>query len=318
MSWGKGDMSWAKGDMSWGKGDMSWGKGGPDPTSWGKGGKDPWGGKGDMSWGKGGKDAWGGGAMGGWGMDPWSMGGKGMMGDWGKSGKDMMGGKGMMGGKDMMGVKGMMGGKGMSMGSKGGKSGATPTKKVFIGALKKEIDEETLRAWAECFGETEEVKILVDEEGLSKGYGFATFKDIAAANQVYANYEKNEIEGNWIDCQPSKGTSEKPGDWYCGMCGELVFAKRDACNNCGYAGPMRHYVWGGKSKPKSAQAPAGPASPQVEAFITSNGLDEKAARCLRELPPHQQKFVTRKPLQAENPSSALMMRVKKARESAPY
>lgn len=313
MSWGKGGPD----PVSWGKGDMSWGKGGPDPMSWGKGGKDAWG-KGDVSWGKGGKDAWGGGAMGGgkdawgggkdawgWSMDPWSMTG------WGK------GSKGMMGGKDMM------GGKGMSKGSKGGKGGATPTKKVFIGALKKDIAEEALRAWAEGFGEVEEVKILCDDEGISKGYGFATFKDMAAANQVYANYGKNEIEGNWIDCQPSKGTSEKPGDWYCGMCGELVFAKRSACNSCGYAGPIRQYVGGGsgqKSKPGSAQG-AGTlvASPEVEAFIVGNQLDEKAARCLRELQPHQQRLVlARGDLKAENPSSALMVRIKQARDSAGY
>merc|ERR1719188_610736 len=60
-------------------------------------------------------------------------------------------------------------------------------------------------------------------------------------------------------------------------------------------------------------AAAGP-SHEVEAFIMRNGLDEKAANCLRELgPDHQGAVLARGDLtNAQNPSSALMVRIKDA------
>lgn len=178
------------------------------PAMWGKDG-----GKG----GKGGKDGWGGGWGGGWPMDPWSM----------------MKGWGMDPWSKGMAMKGAMKGKGNGKGGKG-----EPTRKVFVGGLKNEVGEETIRPWAEAFGEVEGVKMLMDDQGRSKGYCFVEFKHLADAKKLYDNYDKNEIDGNWIDCKPSTGTKAKPGDWYCGMCGDLVFASKPACNSCGFAGGM--------------------------------------------------------------------------------
>merc|ERR1712151_101296 len=80
--------------------------------------------------------------------------------------------------------------------------------------------------------------MMYDDAGVSRGYCFITFQSVDSAQKVYANYDHNEIQGQWVDCKPSQGSKAKPGDWYCGMCGDLVFASRGACYMCGYAGPL--------------------------------------------------------------------------------
>merc|ERR1740121_2040025 len=180
----------------------------------------------------------------------------------------------------MMGGKGMMGAKG-----KGDKGSGAPTKKVFVGKLQSGVGEEALRAWAEGYGPVQEAKILLDAEGRSRKYGFVTFKDMAAASMVLSNYASNAIEGNWVDCKPA----------------------------CRTVGP--------KSPQDAGAAPAGPSSPEeVDAFIEANGLDEKAGMCLRELNPMQQGMVLARGdlTQAQNPSSALMMRIKDAKASVGF
>jgi len=77
---------------------------------------------------------------------------------------------------------------------------------------------------------------------------------------------------------------------------------------------------GSKGGKGGGGAAAGGSSDEVEAFIMAAGVDEKAARCLRELRPDQQQTVLARGELAncENPSSALMVRIKDARVSAGY
>merc|ERR1740121_942418 len=134
----------------------------------------------------------------------------------------------------------------MSMQKGGGGKGKAPgagnanSKKLFVGGLEAQQPppEQSLRDHFSQFGTISELKLICDDAGLSKGYCFVTYETDEEVQACLANYEKNEIDGKWVDVKvsnPSDGI--KPGDWYCPMCGDLVFAKRDACNSCGYAGP---------------------------------------------------------------------------------
>ena len=88
------------------------------------------------------------------------------------------------------------------------------------------------------FGPVTDVKMMHNADGTSKGDCFVTFESAESAQAVYANYDHNMIDGKWVDCKPSDGggTKPKPGDWWCPMCGDLVFASRSVCNMCGYSG----------------------------------------------------------------------------------
>jgi len=185
-------------------------------------------------------------------------GGKGGYGDsWGSDGGDWdsfgpwAAFAGMMASKGGM-PWGMMMPWGMSPGGKGGKDGgkgggkgggrAPPGgKKVFVGGLPKVPSEDSIREYFSTFGEIEELKLMYNDSGESKGYCFITFDSPAAARQVFDNYDQNMVDGKWVDCKPADGSKEsaqKPGDWYCPMCGDLVFARRNSCNMCGFGGGM--------------------------------------------------------------------------------
>jgi len=56
--------------------------------------------------------------------------------------------------------------------------------KVYVGNLSFEIDDEKLRAIFAKFGEVQEAVVIKDKySGRSKGFGFVTFSDDAAANK---------------------------------------------------------------------------------------------------------------------------------------
>jgi len=214
---GKG---WAKG---WDMGKGAWGK---DPWA---GGKDPWG---MGPWGKGGWD-------GGWGMpDPWGMGGKGY-------GKIME----VKGGEYKGDFKGKGGGK--PAGDAGGGGGQPPSpNKVFVGALPKQPNEASIREFFSQFGEISEIRIMYHDNGIPKGFAFVTFVDDASAQAVFDNYEKNEIDGQWVDCKSAEkstlGAEPRAGDWWCPQCGDLVFSTKTQCRMCGFdAGGKKGGKFGG-------------------------------------------------------------------------
>jgi len=162
----------------------------------------------------------------------------------------------MMKGMMQMMMKGMGKGMGMGMGMgkgksfKGGGKGESGkgnfdretgkggnTKKLFVGGLPKEPNEQSIRDYFSMYGTVTEVKMLLDSQGYSKGYCFVTFDSMEASKMVLDNYEHNIIDGRWVDVKPSDpGGGAKPGDWYCPMCGDLVFAKKSSCSMCGYTG----------------------------------------------------------------------------------
>lgn len=166
-----------------------WG-GGKGPDAWGGGQcSDGWGGgkgAGGCCGGKGGACDWG------WGMGK-GGGGKdwGMPPSWGACGKGMKGGKG---------------------GCKAPKQPQAPlsappvatSAKVFVGALPSQVTEESVRQYFQEFGEIRELKMMCHENGVSKGFCFVTYTDMAFAQKVLDNYGTNSIDGKWVDCRPAQ------------------------------------------------------------------------------------------------------------------
>ena len=76
------------------------------------------------------------------------------------------------------------------------------TKKMFVGGLPPDVNEEVFRAFFEQFGEVEDSVVILDKEtGRPRGFGFITFKHEESSDRVLANYEKNVINGKWVECK---------------------------------------------------------------------------------------------------------------------
>lgn len=87
------------------------------------------------------------------------------------------------------------------------------TKKVFVGGLPSDITEEMFRNFFEQFGEVEDCVVMLDRDtGRPRGFGFITFFDEESTEKVLENYEKNFINGKWIDCK--KAVPRQTGSLY--------------------------------------------------------------------------------------------------------
>ncbi|CAE8734033.1 unnamed protein product [Polarella glacialis] len=105
------------------------------------------------------------------------------------------------------------GGKGKGKGKKGGK-GEFPPEKVFIARLPKGATEEAVRIYFEEFGEVAKVELKIGEDGMSRGFGFVTFKSKESAQKVVDNYDNNKFQGRWIACEactPQENIGEQRG-----------------------------------------------------------------------------------------------------------
>ncbi len=80
------------------------------------------------------------------------------------------------------------------------------SKKLFVGGLAWATDDEGLRAAFEQFGETTEAKVITDRDtGRSRGFGFVTFVDGAAADAAVA-----AMDGKPLDGRPIKVNEARP------------------------------------------------------------------------------------------------------------
>ncbi len=68
--------------------------------------------------------------------------------------------------------------------------------KIFVGGLAWTTTDQTLHAAFSAFGEIVESKVITDRDtGRSRGFGFVTFQDAAAAKASLAAMNGKELDG---------------------------------------------------------------------------------------------------------------------------
>jgi len=73
------------------------------------------------------------------------------------------------------------------------------SKKLFIGGLSWDTDDDGLRQAFERFGAMDEVKVITDREtGRSRGFGFVTFAEADAATSAVSEMDGTELDGRTI------------------------------------------------------------------------------------------------------------------------
>ncbi len=83
------------------------------------------------------------------------------------------------------------------------------SKKLFAGGLSWSTDDDSLRRAFEAFGKVVEAKVILDREtGRSRGFGFVTFADDAAADQAIAEMNGKELDGRAI--RVNEAEAKKP------------------------------------------------------------------------------------------------------------
>lgn len=72
-------------------------------------------------------------------------------------------------------------------------------KKVFVGGLSWNTNDDGLRQAFERFGTVDEAKVIQDREtGRSRGFGFVTFSDDAGAQSAISGMDGKELDGRTI------------------------------------------------------------------------------------------------------------------------
>jgi RNA recognition motif-containing protein len=85
-------------------------------------------------------------------------------------------------------------------------------KKLFVGGLNWKTTDDGLREAFEEFGEVSEAKVIMDREtGRSRGFGFVTFSDDAAAAKAIADMNGKELEGRAIQVNEAQERSPRGG-----------------------------------------------------------------------------------------------------------
>ena len=83
--------------------------------------------------------------------------------------------------------------------------------KVYVGNLSFNIDDEKLREIFSKFGDVEEATIIKDKySGRSKGFGFVTFSDDAAANKAIKEMNDKEVDGRALKVNEARPMEERP------------------------------------------------------------------------------------------------------------
>ena len=72
-------------------------------------------------------------------------------------------------------------------------------KKLFVGSLSWNTDDQGLREAFAQFGEITEAKVITDRySGRSRGFGFVTFSDDEAADKAMSELNETELDGRTI------------------------------------------------------------------------------------------------------------------------
>ena len=77
--------------------------------------------------------------------------------------------------------------------------------KLYVGNLPWSIDDSKLKELFTSYGDVEEAVLIKDKfSGRSKGFGFVTFTDDAAANKAIAEMHEKEVEGRALTVSEAK------------------------------------------------------------------------------------------------------------------
>jgi RNA recognition motif-containing protein len=83
------------------------------------------------------------------------------------------------------------------------------SKKLFIGNLDWNTSEDELKTTFAKFGDVEEAIIIKDYAGRSKGFGFVTFTDDAAADKATAELNGAELGSRKINVSEARPPKER-------------------------------------------------------------------------------------------------------------
>jgi RNA recognition motif-containing protein len=77
--------------------------------------------------------------------------------------------------------------------------------KIYVGNLPWTVDDEKLESMFSTYGEVAEATVIKDKfSGRSKGFGFVTFNDDAAAQKAIAEMNDKDIEGRRLKVNEAK------------------------------------------------------------------------------------------------------------------
>lgn len=87
------------------------------------------------------------------------------------------------------------------------------SKKLFVGGLPWEVDDDALRNHFEPFGEVTDAKVILDRDtGRSRGFGFVTFEEAADADEAIDALNESELEGRTIRVNEAQEKSRPKGN----------------------------------------------------------------------------------------------------------
>ncbi|KAJ4382955.1 hypothetical protein N0V86_002182 [Didymella sp. IMI 355093] len=81
------------------------------------------------------------------------------------------------------------------------RSDAPPNNTVYVGNLYYEVTADQIKRVFSRFGEVENVKIVFDNRGLSRGFGYVDFKNVEDAKTAIDNLDMQVFEGRNLVCQ---------------------------------------------------------------------------------------------------------------------
>ncbi len=86
------------------------------------------------------------------------------------------------------------------------------SKKLFVGSLSWDTNDEGLRNAFSTHGEVSEAVVISDRDtGRSRGFGFVTFEDDEAADQAIAALNGSELDGRTIRVDVAQAKQRNSG-----------------------------------------------------------------------------------------------------------
>lgn len=82
--------------------------------------------------------------------------------------------------------------------------------KIYVGNLPYSVTDEELKEHFGQYGDIQEVKIITDFEGRSKGFGFITFEEQTAAQESLAS-DGNELSGRQMKVNMAREDKKRTG-----------------------------------------------------------------------------------------------------------